>query len=608
MNTLSFLQAIKRFAGAGVACTCMLTLTAAAFGQDLSSFQPYQLYQAARDDHDYAAAADYARQSVAAAEKQHGKSSLELVDPLERLAEVLVLGGELQAANEQYARVLRIQEDSLGATHPELIPTLDAIVGVAIALEKYSDAEATLQRILNIERAVYGDKSEQIIITMNRLRDIYVRQDRAADVARIDSDIEAAKFQERALSFGSENEGGRRYNAEDGYATVRVFYGTNRSRTGDAKPATFYGGDRGELELGHLDVTIPETHKYGELEAESRWSMFTVNLGEQARKQRYVLLVDVTPLDKQNFYAQLGQYIGAAPSKDVFVFIHGYNSSFEDAARRAAQLAYDLDFDGTPMMYSWPSRASTSAYTVDEAVVHLSGQKLSHFLEDVVANSGAERIHLIAHSMGNRALIEALQALNARLDPAQRNAPFDQVIFTAPDVDRDYFLEVFDTIRKLADRVTLYASDNDVALQSSKILHGAPRAGQAGASMITHENLDSIDMSAVEADLLGHTYFAVNEGAIHDLFRLFWRNESPGLRCGMQGDRNRADVWTFQADGCKGSELMQASVLLKKFGDSAPALVQARIEELNDQDGDSSVQEWKKILDRLNELLAADKH
>ena len=193
------------------------------------------------------------------------------------------------------------------------------------------------------------------------------------------------------------------------------------------------------MELGHLDVTIPETHKYGELEAESRWSLFTVNLGEQARKQRYVLLVDVTPLDKDNFYAQLGKYIGAAPSKDAFVFIHGYNSSFEDAARRAAQLAYDLDFDGTPMMYSWPSRASTSAYTVDEAVVRVSGQKLSRFLEDVVAKSGAERIHPIAHSMGNRALIEALQALNARSDTAERPALFDQIVFTAPDVDRDVF-------------------------------------------------------------------------------------------------------------------------------------------------------------------------
>ena len=198
MNTLSFLQATRRFAGAGVAGICMLTLTTAAFGQDLNSFQPYQLYEAARDDHDYVAAAGYARESLAAAEKQHGNSSLELVDPLERLADVLVLSGELQSAILQYARVLRIQEDSLGVNHPELIPTLDAIASIAIALEKYDDAEAYLQRILNIERSVYGDKHDQVIITMNRLRDVYVRQDRAADVARIDSDIEAAKFEERA--------------------------------------------------------------------------------------------------------------------------------------------------------------------------------------------------------------------------------------------------------------------------------------------------------------------------------------------------------------------------------------------------------------------------
>ena len=29
---------------------------------------------------------------------------------------------------------------------------------------------------------------------------------------------------------------------------------------------------------------------------------------------------------------------------DVLVFVHGYNVGFEDAARRAAQLAYDLNF------------------------------------------------------------------------------------------------------------------------------------------------------------------------------------------------------------------------------------------------------------------------
>lgn len=608
MKTLSLLQTIKRVAAVSVVCTYMLAMSVAAFGQDLGSFQPYQLYQAARADHDYAAAADYARRALADAETQHGGSSVALIEPLEDLAEVLVLDNELQAANEHYSRVLRLQENALGAGHPDLIPTLDAMASIAITLKKYNDAEANLQRILNIERAIFGDKHGQVIITLHRLRDLYDRQDRTADVARIDSEIEAAEFEERALSFGDEDVGGRRYGAEDGYATVRVFYGTNRSRTGDAKPATFYGGDRGELEVGHLDVTIPETHKYGELEAESRWSMLTMNLGEEARKKRYVLLVDVTPLDSDDFHSRLRQHIGAAPSKDVFVFVHGYNSSFEDAARRAAQLAYDLDFDGTPMMYSWPSRASAAAYTVDEAVVRIGGQKMSRFLENVVAESGAERIHLIAHSMGNRAVIEALLAFNARRGPSAPQTPFDQIVFTAPDVDRDYFFEVFDTISKMASRVTLYASDNDVALQSSKILHGAPRAGQAGAGMITRQGLDSIDMSALEADMLGHTYFAINQGAIHDLFRLFWRSESPGMRCGMKDDTDRAGVWTFLADICEGTEMLQASVLLKKFGDAAPALVQKRIEELTDQDGESSVQEWQKILDHLNEQLAADRH
>jgi esterase/lipase superfamily enzyme len=386
-----------------------------------------------------------------------------------------------------------------------------------------------------------------------------------------------------------------------------VFYGTNRARTGDAKPATFYGGDRGDLELGHLDVTVPETHKYGELESESIFSIYTYVLGDEGRKKRYVLLQDVTPLGKDDFYSKLSAHVGDSPSNDVFLFVHGYNSSFEDAARRAAQLAYDLDFDGTPMLYSWPSQGSTAAYTVDEAVVRLSGQKMSRFLEDVVAQSGADRIHLIAHSMGNRAMIEALQSYIARQDAPQPEKAFGQIVFTAPDVDRDYFAEVIEVINKVANRVTLYASENDVALKSSRLLHGAPRAGQAGASMITHPGIDSIDMSAVEADLLGHTYFAANQGAIHDLFRLFWRGEPPSMRCGMNADQNRARFWSFKADECKGADLLQASVLVKRFGKAARERVRARIAAITDRDGDSTKKEWQQILERLNGLLAEDR-
>jgi esterase/lipase superfamily enzyme len=320
-----------------------------------------------------------------------------------------------------------------------------------------------------------------------------------------------------------------------------------------------------------------------------------------------VLLQSVHPLDGEDFYSQLSSYIEDSPSNDVFVFIHGYNVTFEDAARRAGQLAYDLDFDGTPMMYSWPSQASTAAYTVDEAVVRPSGRKLATMLDQIVEETGAERIHLIAHSMGNRALVEALQTyVTMHGQEASRNT-FDQVVLTAPDVDRDYFIDVMSTIGGIARRTTLYASQNDVALKSSRILHGAPRAGLAGDSIVILPGLDTIDMSAVEADILGHSYFAANEGPIYDMFRLFWRNDPPDERCGMSEQvATHQAFWMFNVDYCGGGDLLAAAVLLKRLGPDARPRVEQHIETLSEPDQEQERQEWSQILDRLNTLLASD--
>src|SRR5580693_3458182 len=137
------------------------------------------------------------------------------------------------------------------------------------------------------------------------------------------------------------------------------------------------------------------------------------------------------------------------------------------------------------MMFSWASAGSATAYIKDEATVTASGRKMAQMLEDVVAQSGAERIHLIAHSMGNRALIEAMQTYLAKRAPAQRTHIFGQVVFTAPDVDRDYFVDAIASLSSAAERTTLYASDKDLALKTSQALHGAPRAGTAGAYIIT---------------------------------------------------------------------------------------------------------------------------
>jgi esterase/lipase superfamily enzyme len=524
-----------------------------------------------------------------------------LFELLRSLGDFAARSSEDAAAAGYYQRALGLQEAQLGPTHPDLVPVLTALADVRFKDARYGDAAELEQRILGIERLAYGDRHENVLATLDKLRNIY----------RITGDAGSLSRLEASAPTGTNTRGGLpvpgkfplktgRYQQSNGFATVRVFYGTNRAPSGEAKPALYYGKARGELQYGYLDVTIPQTHKEAELETQPRWAEYIYDVSQS--RSRYVLLDKVAPLRKDAFLQALRQEIKGARSKDVFVFVHGFNSTFEDAARRAAQLVYDLDFDGTPMLYSWPSQGSATAYAVDEASVGISGRKMAEFLENVVTQSGAERIHLLAHSMGNRALIEALQTYLAKRAPENRQHIFGQVVFTAPDVDRDYFMDAIEPLRVSADRITLYASDNDYALRSSQFLHGAPRAGTAGDVIIRLAGLDSIDMSAVPADVLGHTYFAANAGAIFDIFRLLWRGDAPPQRCGMSGRRNSGPlaVWVFNADACKGDDLLEAGVLLKRFGDLARARVLANMASLTDP---TQKQQWSLILKRLDVLL-----
>jgi esterase/lipase superfamily enzyme len=579
--------------------------------QDASLLQPYQRFEAAAARGDFAAAAAQGRLALELAEQQYGTESAEIVGTLEMLGKVMVALGDYDAAILFYRRIVRIKEREYGIKHPDLIPTLDAMVDVHWRQSDFPAAEALLQRILEIERSVYGDSHADVVITLNRLRDLYISTDRTQDLARIETTLQALSISTRDLELlepgDPQSLESRRYSTADGFATIRVFYGTNRARSGEAKAAQFYGADRGELEVGYLDVSIPAIHKYGELETSSRWSIFTYGLGEDALKEKYVLLLNVEPLEGRTFYEYLNENIRNSPSSDIFMFVHGYNSSFEDAARRTAQLAYDLDFDGTPMMYSWPSQGSTTSYTVDEAVVRVSGKKMADFLIDIVQQAGADRIHLIAHSMGNRALIQALEKIASKQNASEPTQIFDQVVFTAPDVDRDYFIDSLADIRPLARRVTLYASENDRALQTSAVLHGAPRAGLAGDAMIVADGLDTIDMSAVEADSLGHSYFAANEGAIYDLFRLLWLGEPPEQRCGMHEQaRQTSNSWLFNVDVCKGGEVLEAGLLFKRFGQNARERISRRLTELTDKSDAAAKDEWLAILDRFDQLLEKD--
>ena len=201
-------------------------------------------------------------------------------------------------------------------------------------------------------------------------------------------------------------------------------------------------------------------------------------------------------------------------------FIHGYNVTFEDAARRTAQMSYDMGFSGAPVFYSWPSQGEIADYTVDENTVDWTVPHLKEFLSMVAAESGAQKVHLIAHSMGNRAMTNVLKGFADTY--VSGTAPlFNQVVLAAPDIDAEIFKrDIAPRIQKTAERVTLYASSNDKALLVSKSIHGAPRAGDVESGIIVISGIDTIDASLVDTSLVGHSYYGDNRSIISDMYLL----------------------------------------------------------------------------------------
>ncbi|HEV7357009.1 MAG TPA: alpha/beta hydrolase [Steroidobacteraceae bacterium] len=576
--------------------------SAAASAQTNAQLRAYQDFENAKAAGQTAAALDFGKQAIALTE---GGDSAELIELSRNVGDFAAQAGSDELARGYYLKALHLQEAALGPNHPDLVPVLSALAELAMKDKRYADAESQLTRILSIEQAAYGERHANTLASLAKLRALYQVTNDAPGISRVDAQLQPPPAATRgSLPRPGEAAGKeRRYKQNElGFATVRVFYGTNRARTGALKPSQFYGKARGELEYGYLDVTIPRIHQEAQLETEPKWVEYTFMADPAALRAQYVLLDKVTPLEMREFTRALHQQISESRFKDVFIFVHGFNNTFEEAARRAAQMAYDLDFDGTPMLYSWPSQGSATAYAIDEAAVGISGRRLSDFLETVVAQSGAQRIHLIAHSMGNRALIEALQTYLAKRAPDNRQHIFGQIVFTAPDVDRDYFTDAIQSLSGAAERITLYASDNDYALRSSQFLHGAPRAGTAGDIILKLAGVDSIDMSSVPADSLGHSYFAANSGAIYDMFRLLWRGDPPPQRCGMSNRKAAGTftVWWFDAEACKGADMLEAGVMLKRFGELARQHVLSNISALTDP---SQQREWKLVLTRLDGLL-----
>jgi Alpha/beta hydrolase of unknown function (DUF900) len=172
------------------------------------------------------------------------------------------------------------------------------------------------------------------------------------------------------------------------YVRVKILYATDRKPTGKNEPENFYAGVRADdekLSFGTCEVSIPKSHSRGHVETPA-WHKFQF----KPHPHRHVVLLSVKPAGGDEFFRDVSGVVEQSEGKDTFVFLHGYRVTFEDAARRTAQLAYDLPFRGAPILYSWPSRGRILTYNQDEQEVEWTVPHLKQFLIDVSARTGGE--------------------------------------------------------------------------------------------------------------------------------------------------------------------------------------------------------------------------
>ena len=291
-----------------------------------------------------------------------------------------------------------------------------------------------------------------------------------------------------------------------------VWFGTNRKPVLEGEG--FTGERNHSITYGRADVYIPKAHRAGEVGSSIWKRLWRLDLRDD--RLRVQKIIGQTPED---FYAEINRLMQATRDAKItphaLFYLHGFNVTFADAAVRAAQLGRDLEIPGATAFFSWPSRGNPLRYSADEATIEASEVAITEFLIEFAARCGAEKMHVIAHSMGNRGLLRALQRIAANAQ-TRGKVRFGQVFLAAPDVDQDLFLDLAALCVQYSDRATLYSSHADKAVHLSSNVHDAPRAGYFLPYTLL-QDVDTITVPDFDVDLLGHSYYAQAGALLHDI-------------------------------------------------------------------------------------------
>ncbi|MBS1992388.1 MAG: alpha/beta hydrolase [Cyanobacteria bacterium SZAS LIN-3] len=182
-------------------------------------------------------------------------------------------------------------------------------------------------------------------------------------------------------------------------------------------------------------------------------------------------------------------------SDDVFVMVHGFNTTFANAARNAALLSQSVQHP--VILYTWPSKGRPGQYNVDLGNNEWSQEHFNQLAEELnrVKNNSGIKFTLVAHSMGNRLVVGSSPVMEGK-------HLFKQIFLVDPDFDAETFVhylvryarkkEQMEGTTATADavpptKVRILFSHKDRALPLSECLFGGyTRLGQAADTLLSN--------------------------------------------------------------------------------------------------------------------------
>ena len=335
---------------------------------------------------------------------------------------------------------------------------------------------------------------------------------------------------------------------------VRLFYVTDRGPEKDKEGNLRYGYNRSaSLAFGDVVVDLGVKHTWEELiqasRTRKRLKPVKLTLGKITEHIRgpktplpYAMIdgkiveepswVEQCKQATEAFRKELVQQLALTPRKEIFVYIHGFHNTFDDAAFAMAELWHFLGRIGVPMIYTWPTGyPGLFGYTYDRESSEFTVFHLRRFLKFIARLPEVDKIHVIAHSRGTDVAVAALRELTiemraAGLDP-QQELKLHNFVLAAPDIDLQVAVQRIsgDHLPLSAKRFTVYTSPDDRAIGIARKLFQSPRGrvgnygpeaideylkvggefGKGNYSIVTFAGASGGFVN--EGDKYGHSYF-----------------------------------------------------------------------------------------------------